>query len=46
MVFIVVMQCAIAASAGAIGTLFEYTTNTKNFIDWTIGLPGTETQQS
>jgi hypothetical protein len=45
MVFIVLMQCAIAIGAGLIGTFYEYSEN-KSFIDWIIGKPKEVIQSS
>ena len=38
MVFIVLMQCAIAAGAGLLDTFYDFAEN-KSFIDWIIGKP-------
>ncbi len=45
MVFIVLMQCAIAIGAGLLGTFYEYAEN-KSFIDWIIGKPKDVIQSS
>ena len=45
MVFIVLMQCAIAIGAGFLGTFYEYAEK-NDFIDWIIGLPDVHTQSN